>query len=160
MNSPLAKACKAIESLRPFCKQGLGAIKGEDRRLISVPNNLRLCCTVNLDEAMKVLLPSENRWDYALEYDNYTFFIEVHPASTSEINCVIKKVTALKSWLKVNAPEVLNLPKKERGARMFYWVSSGRTDLRILPNSNYARKLALHHIHSVGREWNYAKLFK
>ena len=157
--SPLAIACGQSDRLKGFHAVGLGAMKKGERQCIAVPNTKLIGCSVALDEAAKGTHPLENRWDYAVEYDGNTFFIEIHPASTSEIECVILKVRFVTGWLKKNAPELLSLPRKETGTRQFYWVSSGRTDIRILPNSRQARQLALHHIKHVGRVWDYSKLF-
>lgn len=155
----LADVCQANDSLRPFYEHGLGAMKKGDRRCICVPETKLIGCTVALDEAAEKAYPVDNRWDYALEYDGNTFFIEIHHASTSEIDCVIRKVDFVKTWLNDNAPEILSLPQKESGARRFYWVSSGGTDLRVSPGSPQARKLALRHIVPVGKTWNFSKLF-
>lgn len=157
--SPLANACGQYDCLRGFHRVGLVAMRKVERQYISVPDTKLIGCSVALDEAAKEAHPLENRWDYAIEYDGNTFLIEIHPASTSEIECVILKAQFVLNWLKKNAPELLSLPRKETGARQFYWVSSGRTDIRILPNSRQAKKLALHHIKQVGRVWDYSKLF-
>lgn len=158
-NVALAKRCHANPDLHAFCQSGLGAMKREHRKYINVPDTQLIGCTVDLDKATEKAYPSANRWDYALEYEGNMFFIEIHPAVTSEIACMIQKVDFVTEWLKNNAPEVLELPKKEVGPRQFYWVSSGRTDLRLSPNSPQRKKLILKHIKSVGCEWNYAKLF-
>lgn len=156
----LAALCIDNPTLSAFFKPGLSAVKNSERDYIKVPDTKLLGGCVALDEAAKKSHPHDNRWDYALEYADNTFFIEIHPASTSEIDCVIQKVDFVKRWLNDIAPGFLDLPKKENGARQFYWVSSGSTDLRILPGSQQARKLALRHIISVGKIWDYSKLFK
>lgn len=139
--------------LKNYFARGLGAIK--EKSCINVPHTRRASGSVNLDKAMEKDYPEDNRWDYALEYDGYTFFLEVHPASTSEIKCMIKKVEQVKTWLAENVPDLLKLPKKEKGARVFYWISSGKSDIRLLPQSQQARSLAKAHIKRVGRIWNY-----
>ncbi|MDE5877324.1 MAG: hypothetical protein K2H47_07510 [Muribaculaceae bacterium] len=154
----LSKICLANEQLKPYFGSGLGAVKGSDRKYIKVPDTKLLGGSVALDEATKKTCPHDNRWDYAIEYDENTFFIEVHPASSSEIECVIQKVKFVIKWLKDNAPEFLTLAQKTR-IREFYWVSSGKTDLRIVPGSQQGRKLALNHIRPVGKIWDYSKLF-
>lgn len=156
----LAEICSQNEVLRPFYASGLGAMKKGERQCVKVPDTQALGGSVALDEAARRDYPHDNRWDYAIAYDGNLFFIEVHPGSTSEIECMIQKVKFVKSWLRVHAPEILDLPKKKQGERTFYWVSSGSTDLRILPGSQQARKMALHHIKPVGRVWDYSRLFK
>ncbi|MDE5880099.1 MAG: hypothetical protein K2H60_00070 [Muribaculaceae bacterium] len=156
----LYSICNAYDALRPFFEVGIGAVKKSERKFIQVPDTSRLGGSVNLDEAAKSNFPHDNRWDYAIEYDKNLFLIEIHPASTSEIDCIISKVQFVTKWLKTNVPEILNLPKKEAKEREFYWVSSGKTDLRIAPGSRQAKRLAINHIKAVGKTWDYSKLFK
>ena len=152
----LRSICEDSLILRPYVTSGLGAFANNERKKIKVPSTSLLNCSVNLDEAARSEYPHDNRWDYALDYAGKTFFIEIHPAHTSEIECMVKKVKFVKKWLASVAPEILRLP----GPKEFYWVSSGTTDLRITPNSPQARKLALHKIVSVGQTWDYGKLMK
>ncbi len=155
-NMTLRSVCERSEEIRPYFKSGLGGLENKDKSKIKVPNTSLLGGSVNLDEAAKADYPKENRWDYALEYEGKTFFIEVHPSFTSEIDCIVKKVEFVKRWLKDIAPEMLTLP----GPGKFYWVSSGSTDLRITPNSPQAQKLARNKIVNVGRIWDYGKIGK
>lgn len=142
----LHSICKANPVLAPYLTSGLGALRNNERKKIKVPSTTLLQCSVNLDDAAKQTYPVANRWDYALEYASETYFIEIHPAQTSEIDCMIKKVEFIKSWLSATAPTILHLP----GPGKFYWISSGNTDLRITQNSSQARRLALHKIVPVG----------
>lgn len=156
-DSPLLREiCSRSDGLRVYFKPGLGAIQNRDRGKIKVPYTSLLSGSVNLDEAAKPSHPNANRWDYAIEYAGKIFFIEIHPANTSEIDTVIRKVVFVKGWLAAIAPEMLRLP----GPGKFYWVSSGTTDLRINPNSAQARKLALHKIVTTGKSWDYTKISK
>ena len=150
----LRSICEDSPILGPYIKPGLGVFANSERKKIKVPSTSLLNCSVNLDEAARCACPHENRWDYALDYAGKAFFNEIHPAHTSEIECLVKKVLFVKKWLASVAPEMLELP----GPRAFYWVSSGTTDLRIMQNSPQARKLALHKIVSVGQIWDYGKV--
>lgn len=85
----IATKCGGSKLPKNHFARGLGAIK--EKSCINVPHTRRAGGSVNLDKAMEKDFPEDNRWDYALEYDGYTFFLEVHPASTSEIKCMIKK---------------------------------------------------------------------
>ncbi len=152
----LRSVCESCDDVKAYFKAGLGAFENKDKAKIKVPNTSLLGGSVNLDDAAKAEYPKENRWDYALEFDGKTFFIEVHPSFTSEIDCVVKKVEFVKRWLRSVSPEILALP----GPGKFYWVSSGSTDLRITPNSPQAQKLAMHKIVNVGRVWDYGKVGK
>lgn len=160
LNKTLSNICKGNPYLENFFANGLGALKKNERKSVKVPDTSMLCGSVDLDNAAKEMFPHENRWDYALEYDGTIFFIEIHPASTSEIDCIVKKVDFVTKWLKEHAPEILALPLKNNQVRQFYWVSSGNTDLRITPKSQQARKLALRNIQHVGKVWDYTKIIK
>lgn len=156
----LETICLANNALKPFYKKGIGALKKVDKQYISVPDPKLLSGSVALDDATIKEYPTNNRWDYAIEYDGNTFFLEVHPASTSEIDCIIKKVKFIKEWLGTNCSEFFKLPIKGSKVHCFYWISSGGTDLRILPGSQQAKKMAQYNIKNVGNMWIYAKLFK
>lgn len=156
----LAKVCLENNILKDYFKKGLGALKGADKGYVDVPDTSLLSGSVALDEAAKPQYPLSNRWDYAIEYDGYTFFLEIHPASTSEIDCIINKVKFVKEWLQGVCKDFLSLPNKDTGRRCFYWISSGGTDLRVTPGSRQAKKLALYNIKPVGQRWKYSKLFK
>lgn len=163
--SIIDKSVKSLESicrdnpvLNPYCKAGLQAIKKENRNKILVPNSKLFGHSLDIDEALKTIISQDNRWDYGFEYDHYFIFIEIHPAETSQIDCICKKVAVTKEWFDRNCPEILHLPKFEKSNRQYYWISSGRTNLKILPNSVYARKLAKNNIVSVGNVFDFSKL--
>lgn len=156
--SSLESICRDNPVLNSYCKAGLQAIKKDNRNKIIVPDSKLLGSSVDLDNALKTIISQENRWDYGFEYDHYFIFIEIHPAETSQIDCICKKVIDTKEWLNNNCPEILHLPKFEKGKRQYYWISSGRTNLKIIPNSTHARKLAKNNIVSVGNIFDYSKL--
>ena len=51
----------------------------------------RLDGSLNIDEETKMLYPNESRWDYAVSCDGKVYYVEVHPANTSNVEEVIKK---------------------------------------------------------------------
>ena len=73
-----------------------------------------------------------------MSYDDKLYFFEVHPASTSEVDTVINKLTWLKKWLKNKAPQINKLQK---GNQPYTWVPTGR--YAILSLGTYAKKLAV-----------------
>jgi len=127
----------AIENttlLKDHLKNGLQALGSNSSKV--KPTDTRKCeGSVNIDNAVERKFPSSNRWDYAVGYNSKTYFIEVHPADTSEVKTVLEKLAWLKSFMIENAPELNKEP------RSFHWISSG--GVHILPNSPQARKLAL-----------------
>lgn len=115
-------------------KEGLGGVKGADKSKIVCPNTRDINGSVDIDGCLAKQYPSENRWDYAIGYQEKCYFVEIHPASTSEIDTVINKLTWLKAWLKKQrSPLLVN----HAG---FYWVASGKVSIN--KNSPQARKLA------------------
>ncbi len=120
-----------------FCV-GKQAIKNVDRSKIAATDNKKLQGSLDIDTLVKALYPREPRWDYALSYDNKIYFVEIHPAETSQVDRLVSKVNWLKNWLKTQAPEINKLPKAEYP---YTWVQSGR--YAILPTSKEKMKLSV-----------------
>lgn len=120
-----------------FCI-GKQAIKGNDRNKVNAADNNKLQGSLDIDSQVKALYPNSSRWDYALSYNDKIYFFEIHPAETSEIENVVKKVKWLKFWLKTKATEIDKLPKSEHP---YIWVQSGR--YAILPTTKEMRKLTM-----------------
>lgn len=118
-------------------KAGLQAVKKCDKQKISASDLHKLNGSVDMDNAVKDLYPEENRWDYAIGYDNKVCFIEVHPAFTSEVETMLKKLAWLKQWLKNKAPKLSSIEKTQEP---YIWLST--KGIHILPNSSYSKKLA------------------
>lgn len=137
-----------------FCK-GLGALNSAAKTKISVPDTTKLTGSLDIDKATKDKYPEDNRWDYAVEYDNETFFIEVHPGSTGEVTKVIAKLNWLKNWLKEKAPEIRILKPADK--RAFYWLYTN--NFSILPNSKYALMLSSNGIKPT-KNWDYKEISK
>lgn len=146
------------KTLKSYCGKGLQVIKSGYRSKFIFPDTRKISASIDFDEALKETFSKENRWDYGIEYDQNLIFAEVHPAQTSEIDCMIKKVQSIKGWINDNCKELLKLPKFEKGERQFYWVASGGNG--ILPNSRQAKRLAVVHICPVGSIFDYAKIIK
>lgn len=119
-------------------RAGLQAVKNSDRNKVNVTDPRKLQGSLDIDTQVQKKYPQEPRWDYALSYDDKLYFFEVHPASTSEVDAVIKKLGWLKDWLKNKAPEINKLQK---GVHPYVWVQSGRYD--ILDSGKSGKKLAV-----------------
>ena len=112
-------------------KNGLQALEGNHSRLI-IPQNSRLLKeSVFLDQCLP-----DGRWDYLINYDDQISAVEVHPASTAEVNRMIEKVKWLKSLLN-QMPAVKNSLRKNKE---FVWIASG--NIKITATSPQARRLA------------------
>jgi len=119
---------------------GLQAIRRCDRTHMDCPDTSVLAGSINLDEAVETLYPSDPRWDYGIglvvnQRDDRVIWVEVHPASTSNVGEMLRKRDWLRAWLKTSAPKVRRLQ-----CHAFYWVASGR--IAISRNSPQARRLA------------------
>ena len=125
-------------------RAGLQAVKNSDRNKVDATDSRKIQGSLDIDGQVMEIYPDDNRWDYALSYDDKIYFFEVHPASTSEVDAVIKKLGWLKNWLKNKAPEINKLQK---GNQPYTWVQSG--SYSILPSGPYAKKLAFNGIEVV-----------
>lgn len=92
--------------------------------------------SVYLDKCLKTTNPHDARWDYVIGYSEKAYFVEVHPANTSNVDEVVKKKKWLEVWLKTNALDL----KAMMAGTGYYWIASGK--VAILPNSPQARKIA------------------
>lgn len=131
------QAVEATPEIAAAYKSGLQALSHADAAKIAVRNTRKIDGSVDIDSTVKSLYPQANRWDYAIGYDSKVCFVEVHPAYTSEIDTVVKKLNWLKEWLKGKASKLDALPKMNPA---FVWVQSGKC--AILPTSKQAKRLS------------------
>jgi hypothetical protein len=103
-------------------KTGLNAL-GQDRSKVSATNPRQLNGSVDIDSCTKERYPNENRWDYALSYNDKVYFVEVHPAKMDEIDVMLRKLQWLKDWLVRYAPHMNAL---EKALPAYYWIQSGK----------------------------------
>jgi hypothetical protein len=130
----VVQSIPAISNCHQQGKQALGAYSQK----VDVGETRQLCGSVNLDVCLHNKYPDANRWDYILCYRNKAYFIEVHPAITSEVGCVIRKFQWLKNWLKVDGIAIYALMAQDNP---YHWIASG--NVAILKNSPQARMLSL-----------------
>lgn len=90
--------------------------------------------SVDLDNCLKAKYQNAPRWDYALSHKSSVYYIEVHPASTSQVKVVIAKLNWLKGWLRHTA--LVNL----KGQSSYHWISTDK--VTISKRSKYSRILA------------------
>lgn len=153
IKSPLETAVEKTDDVKGNFKTGLNAINGNERDKFIVPDSCKISGSLNIDVATKSKYPEDNRWDYAIEYDNETFFVEIHPGSTSDIKKVLDKLSWLKSWLSEKAPEINKLKPKSKPA--YYWLYTNK--FAILPGSRYAKILSTHNLKPT-KQWVYENL--
>lgn len=127
---------QAIPALAGAYREGLQALESKDAGKVKPQNPRRLSGSVYLDKCLKTTNPHDARWDYVIGYREKAYFVEVHPANTSNVDEVVKKKKWLDVWLKTNALDL----KAMMAGTSYYWIASGK--VAILPNSPQARKIA------------------
>ena len=128
-NCSFRKAIENTPDVQHGFREGLQAMVKDARRLDG---------SLNIDEETKMLYPNESRWDYAVGYDGKVYYVEVHPANTSNIEEVIKKKVWLVKWLKEKAPSLNAL---KAGSPKFQWAAT-ESGVHISSQSMYARRLS------------------
>jgi hypothetical protein len=134
-----SQAVASTPHIRECFQNGLAAFGGDSSKIHLLQT--RACDgSVNLDHCLAARYPSDSRWDYCFAYNSEVYFVEVHPAQTSEVNAVIKKLQWLKSWLQNNAPEIDRMKAKNP----FYWIqTSGFNITKTSPQYRRAREAGL-----------------
>lgn len=126
-----------IDDLKNGYHKGLQALKGNSSK-VSVSNTKKLLGSVDIDDSTKTLYPNAARWDYAIGYAQKAWFVEIHPANTSNVQEMLKKVQWLEDWLHNKARQLASIRKDD----LHYWVPSGK--VCILKTSPQYRSLAKH----------------
>lgn len=127
---------QAIPAIAGAYREGLQALESKDTGKVKPQNPRKLSGSVYLDKCLKTTNPHDARWDYVIGYREKAYFVEVHPANTSNVDEVVKKKKWLDVWLKTNALDL----KAMMAGTSYYWIASGK--VAILPNSPQARKIA------------------
>lgn len=131
------QAVEAIAPLASHYQVGLQAMERKYQHLLMPENTRRLEGSVDIDSAKKESDPNGARWDYAIGYNGIVYYIEIHPANTSNVGEMIAKSRWLNNWLNVEG-----LPLKQyHEPEVFYWIPTGK--VAITKNSTYFKKLAL-----------------
>jgi hypothetical protein len=138
------EAVLATPDVSESYKPGLQAM-GRYSSKVKVANTRLLGGSIDVDESTKNLYPEDSRWDYAFGYAEAAYFVEVHPADTSQTSAVLKKLVWLKSWLKEKAPKIAELRAEEHP---YIWIASD--SVNILPSSKEYKKLAQSGLKLVG----------
>ena len=117
------------EAIKDCFKPGLQALTKQYKNKIQTRRPRKINGSIFLEECL-----DNGIWDYIIGYDDKTFFIEIHPAETSEVNTVLNKLRWLKQWKS-------KTPFKED--KNFFWLPSN--GVNILKGSKY-----WHQIHNQG----------
>lgn len=154
--SPRNKFKTAVESIPEVAdgyRAGLQALESNANK-IKVRDTRLLSGSIDIDKCTKDNYPEENRWDYAVGYNDKAYFIEIHGASPGEVKTVISKAEWLKSWLRKIGKPLLEI----QASNTLYWIATGK--VAILQNSTYRKQLATKNISLVGGVLDINKVFK
>ena len=132
-------AVESTPDLKDGYRQGLRAM-GNNSVKVSVPERDGLMGSCDIDGCTKDLYPEAARWDYVIGYKQKAWFVEVHPASTSNVDDMVKKVQWLEQWLKTKGQKLAAI----RVNKTHYWIPSGK--VRITKTSRQYHALAKHGI--------------
>jgi hypothetical protein len=103
--------------LRP----GLQALGANSKRVVIAAPNTALW-SVDLDGARRIRYPNDPRWDYGVEWRRGQAqgiaWVEVHPATSSEVTTVLNKLKWLKARLNDHAVACSGLPAT------YHWVAT------------------------------------
>lgn len=149
--SPVSQFLKAVSiaNLDTACiGSGLKAIKREHRAAIKPKATRRLTGSVDMDAALSTALPHDHRWDYGVglllpdKKTEIAIWIEVHPATTGEVDRILSKL----NWLKARLKQYVALGKltdkaKENNVQPYYWLPTD-SGVHIHAHMPQARKLA------------------
>ena len=113
------KAVEATPDIVNGYMAGLAALGTHTSKIIVASTSL-IEGSVDIDRCTTTIYPNANRWDYVFAYSGKAYFIEVHPAKTSEVKTVLNKLQWLKDWLNQRATPIDALKAKNP----FYWIQS------------------------------------
>lgn len=136
---------EAVHQARPpvndAYEPGLQAL-GNHSRAVRCNTPRQVTGSICLDKALAESLPNEPRWDYGVGLkrtrSHEAIWVEVHPASTSDVDRMLDKLSWLRKWLRNDAPALDSMTR--HAARPFYWVATA--GIHINANSPQARRLA------------------
>lgn len=132
-------AVNGIDDLRNGYRRGLQAFKSNSSKVL-ISDSKKLLGSVDIDECTKLIYPQDSRWDFAIGYNQKAWFVEVHPANTSNVKEMVKKVQWLEGWL-VDKGKNLAIIRNENA---HYWIPSGK--VCILKTSRQYKSLAKYKI--------------
>lgn len=145
----VSEAVDATPNLAGQWRAGLQALRPEDKPHISPETTRALTGSLDLDTALMALHPNANRWDFAIGYQHsnrngeFIYWVELHTASTSQVDRVLAKLEWLRRWLKTDGATLAAFPRE------FVWISSGVTSFTL--NSPQEKRFAALGLRHVGR---------
>lgn len=128
---------KAIEDIKELCgayREGLQALNKDCKDNVEATDTRLLYGSVDIDKATRDRYPQASQWDYVVCYHGALYFIELHPASTSNVREVLNKLKWLKDWLK-------DKDRLGQAKKSYHWIATD--GVHIHPESREAKQLAI-----------------
>ncbi len=115
------KGCITAAGLAHAVKPGLQAL-GVNSRRVKVARPSRATESVDLDAALTAAKVPGAKWDYGIGIArgqrHEVAWVEVHTATSSEVEAVLNKLAALRQWLRSHAPHCTTVRCS------FHWVAT------------------------------------
>lgn len=116
------------------CYQGGLQALGKNSSKIALEDTKKCSVSVDIDTCLKQKYPGDSRWDYVVSYQKKAYFVEIHPAFTTEVELLLKQIGLKIFWIK---KEVADL--KKIAHETLYWIP---TDKYAIRGGRYERLLA------------------
>lgn len=127
--------CITQRRLGDHLEKGLKALGANSKR-VTVQAPRKATHSVALDDSLKSAHPNAPRWDYGIGLSQGTqhtvAWVEVHTATSSEVDSVLKKLAWLQQWLAQANDACRRTPST------FYWAA---TDAGVHIDSARRRRL-------------------
>jgi len=127
-------AVRNTPSISKAYEAGIQALSA-DRHYVKVTETHDLNGSVNIDACLRAAQPNASRWDYTFGYRDQSYYVEIHPAGTGEVDTVINKFTWLINWLRTDGARLNAI----NAANPFHWVASGKVSIPL--GSTYHRRI-------------------
>ncbi len=119
-----ADAVERTPEIAECLKNGLQALKRQDRNQIRYNASRDLRGSVDIDTCLRERYPTGSRWDYVFGYKDRIYYMEIHPAgSTGEVKRIVAKLEWLKQWRGRSAKSLEDLESQST----YHWISTGKT---------------------------------
>lgn len=143
MTTPVRLLLLPKSPLAAGVRDGLGALKQADKRLVDEEIRPSFVDSIDIDEGLRAGREQENRWDYLLGHDETLTVValEPHSAYTNEVSTVVAKKRAARQQLRDHL-------KPGSKIAAWFWVASGKVD--FVPHDKVIRRLDQEGITFVG----------
>ena len=117
------QAVEQTANLENFWRDGLQALRSEDRLHIAPDDPRKLTGSADIDAALRPAEPTANRWDFAIGFQHtnrnkeFIYWVETHTGSDSQISIVLRKLDWLVNWLRLRARSSQCLSERLFGSR-------------------------------------------